>query len=410
MPDPHSSSRSTKEVPSLTLLLEAAAKANNVDELSSILQQARSNAAFPKILGAGLGTAAQDGRVDIVKCLLSEDKKVLTYDNLLLALLNAVSAGHIDVVEQLLDSGAPVNGILHDGSCWDSWSPIAIAVLGNNAQVLKLLIARGGDVDVEGDNRQTALHMLAGKDSWETPLDSEALDMLLRASRKVHRQDSYGCTPLYYACMVNNAEMVRKILQQRRGLQVSLVAPDPTRYNAFHIACQHSSFGIVEMLLMHGADSNATRGDGWTPLHIACHRYNTSIVTVLLDHGASANPTTSNRILPLHLAIDESAVEVVKLLLQKDDIQTRDTFGDHLFFYAAERGESEIRDLLFPFYRSSSVSNEMLTCDMFTATVVDFDKEGQIMDLKNTTISTLLGWFTPQPPPQVPYAQPSMLR
>ncbi|KAL4797921.1 hypothetical protein BDV19DRAFT_358243 [Aspergillus venezuelensis] len=210
--------------------------------------------------------------------------------------------------------------------------------------------------------------------------------------------------------MVNNAELVRKILQQRHGLQASFAAADPTGYNAFHIACQYSSFDIVEMLLVHGTDPNATRGDGWTPLHIACHRYNASIVGVLLDHGASVNPTTSNRILPLHLAIDVGAVEVVKLLLQQDDIQTRDTFGDHLFFYAAERGESEIKNLLLPSYRSASVSDEMLTCDMFTTTVFDFDNEGEIMDVKSTTISTLLGWFTPQPPPQVPYAQPNMLR
>lgn len=46
-------------------------------------------------------------------------------------------------------------------------------------------------------------------------------------------------------------------------------------------------------LLSHGAESNVTNGDGWTPLHIAANRGCIETVRALINY--KADPTATNK-------------------------------------------------------------------------------------------------------------------
>jgi ankyrin repeat protein len=86
------------------------------------------------------------------------------------------------------------------------------------------------------------------------------------------------------------------------------------------------SLEIVSLLLVAGAEVNASNNNGWTPLMYALKEsrprsHNPEIVSLLLDAGAEVNASNNNGWTPLMYALKESrpgshSLEVVSLLLE----------------------------------------------------------------------------------------------
>jgi ankyrin repeat protein len=68
--------------------------------------------------------------------------------------------------------------------------------------------------------------------------------------------------------------------------------------------------------LAYGADINAEKGRGFTPLHVAARWGQAKMVRYLLVRGANVNPTTGEGITPLHRAAGSDRVEVGRILLE----------------------------------------------------------------------------------------------
>lgn len=112
----------------------------------------------------GLTKSAQDGDVDEVRRLLAEGVPVDVIDNgrfNATPLQVAAGAGHVEVVQILLDAGANVNHVDNDG-----FSPVTAAGKAGRWPVVRLLAQHGGDFyqkDGHGNNGHFYLKRCRGK-------------------------------------------------------------------------------------------------------------------------------------------------------------------------------------------------------------------------------------------------------
>ncbi len=97
-----------------------------------------------------------------------------------------------------------------------------------------------------------------------------------------------GRTPLVYAVLKNNKQLVDLLLRQ--GANPNIAGKDgitPLMY-----AVLKSKEELADLLLQHGANLNITDKDGVTPLMYAVLKNNKQLVDFLLQHGANPDIAT----------------------------------------------------------------------------------------------------------------------
>jgi ankyrin repeat protein/serine/threonine protein kinase len=122
--------------------------------------------------------------------------------------------------------------------------------------------------------------------------------------------------------------------------------PNARRFNGetpLHNAAQKGHVEIVKLLLKRGANPNAKDNYGWTPLHIAAQKGHVEIVKLLLEHGADPNAKDNYGRTPLHNAASEGYVDVVRVLLERGaDPNAEDNYGWTPLHYAAYHGHVDV--------------------------------------------------------------------
>jgi ankyrin repeat protein len=74
---------------------------------------------------------------------------------------------------------------------------------------------------------------------------------------------------------------------------------------------------IVNMLLEHGANPNATQERGFVPLHDAAANGNLALVQLLVKHGAQVNAKAEDGKTPADMATERGHKEVAEWLETK---------------------------------------------------------------------------------------------
>lgn len=156
-------------------------------------------------------------------------------------MLKAASAGHWRTVELLLESRADIN----PSKANQYHSPLHVAVINGQVDVVKVLLAKGAQVDVESERRSRALHL---------------------AAEKGHEQ-------------------ILKVLADAGANLNAFRQWDGT---ALHIAAANGHDKAVSVLIDAGGDINAYQQGLGTALHIAAEKGYEKVVTILLDAGADA--------------------------------------------------------------------------------------------------------------------------
>ena len=127
--------------------------------------------------------------------------------------------------------------------------------IGDHMEIIKLLIAKGANVNAKDKDGRISLHMASNK---------EITGLLIAAGADVNAKNDNGRTPLHNAAGI-------KYFKE-----------------------------VVEVLIANGADVNAKKDDGYTPLHLSAHVDTKEIAELLLANGANVN--IANRI--GHTALD----------------------------------------------------------------------------------------------------------
>ncbi|CAG0881131.1 unnamed protein product [Cyprideis torosa] len=107
--------------------------------------------------------------------------------------------------------------------------------------------------------------------------------------------------------MERNGLSVRASLIRRLEFEPQVVLLDAAAYNDIH---------EVRRLLEKNVDPDLANEDGLTALHQSCINRNAEMVELLLNHGANVNATDTENWTPLHAAATCGHLELVKLLIE----------------------------------------------------------------------------------------------
>ena len=162
---------------------------------------------------------------------------------------------------------------------------------------------------------------------------------------ELHKVDSWGYTPLSWACDYGEISSVDRLL--KAGADVNHPAENSGPSALWAAAfCGHTD--IVQYLIEYGAEVNWQNEDRGTPLYTAASTNSMEVVRTLLQHGADVNLKGGSHIRPLNIAAYCGYTEVVQLLLNHgvgvnldDDYRYGSALGA-----AARTGKADIVRLL----------------------------------------------------------------
>ena len=241
--------------------------------------------------------------VSIVQLLLNHGANANEISDRLLDYRPIHLAAHhrnLGMVGLLLDNGAFINAQDARGS-----TPLAVAMINDNIELCRLLLARGADtilIDVDG-NSLLALAVLE------------------------------GVSPL----------VVKLLLEQN----VDRNAKNRHGESALHLAARMGRVDFVKVLIDFGIDINATSALGGTALHVASNRAGEEIAKELIASAADVNVIDVQGRKALHVAIFGGHLEVFKLLVEKtSNINQQDVYGNTALSIAALNGEEAAVNLL----------------------------------------------------------------
>ena len=282
-----------------------------------------------------LHTAAQEGKVDVVKFLLQQKISISETSGCNnTAIQLAAENGHRDTVVMLRNAG----GIPDDLSLHHSAS-------NGHTLVVKYLLKEGVKdtclqgtprllpVTVEGQELNTTkiyVHDNSHLHSRETALHAavrrerlSVIEVLLEKDQNaINCKNSAGRNPQHEAVYLNKYNSLKALLESGASASVQCNSevsspllhyqplvpgrpPEdgcPCGFTPLHLAGKYGYHSVAELLLKYGAYINMGDCNGSTPLHIAsCHGMS-AILFLLVEKGADINAKSLNGSTPLHSA------------------------------------------------------------------------------------------------------------
>ncbi|XP_036375751.1 ankyrin repeat and SOCS box protein 13-like isoform X2 [Megalops cyprinoides] len=192
----------------------------------------------------------------------------------------AAALGHALLLQQLIESGAPVNIVN-----LDNITPLHDACIQGQAQCVRLLLDAGAQVDI----------------------------------RTVH-----GSTPLCNACAAGSPECAKLLLEHGATANPTLTALTAT---PLHEACIRGNVDCVKLMIAEGAQLEAFDIYFGTPLHAACIKEHVECAKALLIAGANVNAAKFHET-ALHYAAKVRNVDLIELLVEfGGNVYARDNLG-----------------------------------------------------------------------------------
>lgn len=127
-------------------------------------------------------------------------------------LRHAVISGDTDFVENWLRENDPNDR----KNFWNGWSPLHLAIIGSNVDIIEMLLKKGADIEVEDGKGQTPLHLSV---LCKLP---DAAKTLLEYDADIEAKDNKGRTPLDWATKIWYVEIMRILIEAGANLNDSL--------------------------------------------------------------------------------------------------------------------------------------------------------------------------------------------
>lgn len=278
--------------------------------------------------------AATTGNLEVVHELLRTGADVNhRMENGNTALIGATLKGHVDIVSELLRGGASPND-----KNTDNLSALMAATVEGNMEILCELFQRGADANLSSSNELSVLMTaaLVGREEVVSKLQSEGAD--------VNWKNSDGNTALICAVLKGQVNIVRDLLRNGAGINFQ----NNDGLSALMVAVNEGNVEIVHELLTGGADVKVKNSDGNTALIIAANKGDIDVVHELLNGGATDDSFNSDGFSALMTAAISGNVEVVRAFLSRGiDVESRNAEGNTALICSAISGHAGVvRELL----------------------------------------------------------------
>ena len=158
-------------------------------------------------------------------------KEQLVQINLLLE--KAIINNHVDLINKLLGFDPELNFLNSD-----SLSPLALSIVLNKPDIIKLLLENGANPDQGCKSQKTALFFAIDIDNIEL------FDELIQYGANIDHQDCMGRTPLFYSLLQNRIKIAKRLL--KAGADPTIFTNDND--NIFRLTRDREHAEIVHML------------------------------------------------------------------------------------------------------------------------------------------------------------------
>ncbi|ARE67600.1 SWPV1-034 [Shearwaterpox virus] len=186
-------------------------------------------------------------------------------------------------------------------------TPLFYAVKNNDYEMVKLLLNKGANVNIQDSIGYSCLHIATIRNS-----NIEIIKALIDNKIDLNAYDWIGRTPLHISVIKSNFDAVKLLV--RAGAYINV--KDRCRKFPIYYAVSKSDNLISGLLLKHGANPNTINDNEETLLHMAVTSNNILLVEQLLLYGAKIDNGGYNTPPPIVSAVNINNYEIVKMLLQ----------------------------------------------------------------------------------------------
>lgn len=221
------------------------------------------------------------------------------------SLYEAAKYGHLEIAEFLVERGADV----HAPRDHPGYTPVHVAAEYGHVEVVRLLLEAGAHADVKNVWYQTPLSQLA----WMAQENADEIAaLLLERGADVNSRDNRGFTPLHRAVREGKVAFARYLAAN--GADVSASTDQGT--TVLRYAMRYEQLEAARVVIEAGADIDATYGEnGRSELGYAVRSRDTTVVEFLLEHGARSDVSGNDGWTPVHLAANDGHVDFVRRML-----------------------------------------------------------------------------------------------
>lgn len=267
-------------------------------------------------------------------------------------LASASSAGHLDLVNILLDHGADINDQQSRIPC------LVGAAMAGHQNTISCLIHRSANLDIKDHLGRNALFA-----SCEHNHTGSAL-YLLESGAKQDIVCKRNMTPLSWACRHQNLELVLHLVVGSKHI-ASL--PSDVGATPLFWAAKSEDLKVATLLLENGAQSSLELGpEGHTPLLVAAELGSVEMLRLLLTYGAAPHVISANGTSALYLAASGGFSEVAEVILDQEvdeELAKPDNYKEPLPL-AAKKGHRGVCNVLL---ERSTFSKEIMSTALHSA-------------------------------------------
>ncbi|CAG9773085.1 unnamed protein product [Ceutorhynchus assimilis] len=279
--------------------------------------------------------ACTDGDVGTVKKLLTEGRSVHETSEEGESLLSlACSAGYFELAQVLLAMHANVEDRGIKGEC----TPLMEAASAGHLDIVRLLVHHGAEVNAQSTSGNTPLmYACAGG-------HTDVVKFLLENGANVEDHNENGHTPLMEAASAGHVGLAKILLMHGAGINTH---SNEFKESALTLACYKGHLDMVRFLLEAGADQEHKTDEMHTALMEASMDGHVEVARLLLDSGAQVNMPTDSFESPLTLAACGGHVDLAMLLIERGaNIEEVNDEGYTPLMEAAREGHEEMVHLL----------------------------------------------------------------
>ena len=230
----------------------------------------------------------------------------------------AAFGGHVNTAKRLIQRGADVNSITHEGKF-----PLILAVSQGHRKMAVFLLQNDSDINMQDIRGYSVLHECLDIDTmtnsnWTPMQQYQMVELLLMTGADVKLRDAMGDNVLHFAVR-NGAEerVVQLILCVSEGADHKKLVNMQNNAGQTILLLAHT-VNMVELLLKHEAEINHRAKDGRCLLHLVVNKKDT--VKYLLDHKADCDKQDLQGRCPLHLAVKSETPNFHVILMLLDSM------------------------------------------------------------------------------------------